>query len=219
MEENYRYGSFFDEDYFERGIETGKSLYTNYRWMPERSFAEAHDLILGLNIHKDHSILDFGCAKGFLIKALVLLGYDAYGTDISEYAIKNAEQAIKERVFLLDEFFVSTKRFNYGFCKDVLEHCPSDEILEKTLVNMNKLAKKWLLIVPLGDGEEYIIPLYSQDPSHFIKQTLEWWIDRISKYFKVIDRNYQMGKIKEKWFKINPRANLFLILEAKNEEK
>lgn len=219
MEETYRDGSFFDRDYFERGVETGKSLYTDYKWLPERSFAEAHDLVLGLNIHKDHKILDFGCAKGFLVKALVLLGYDAYGTDISEYAIKNADQMIKERVFLLDGSSVGTRRFDYGICKDVLEHCPSDIVLEKTLINMDKLAKKWLLVVPLGDGEEYIIPEYSQDPSHFIKQPPEWWIDKISKYFKIIDQSYQMGKIKEKWFKIHPRANLFLSIESKNEKK
>ena len=35
---------YFNEDYYERGAETGKSLYSHYRWMPELTIPMAHHL-------------------------------------------------------------------------------------------------------------------------------------------------------------------------------
>ena len=46
--------------------------------------------------------LDVGCAKGFLVEALVKLGVDAYGCDISEFAIRNSPPGVRERLFRLD---------------------------------------------------------------------------------------------------------------------
>ena len=45
-------------------------------------------------------ILDIGCAKGFLVKDLVDIGLDAYGLDISEYAIKNSHKDVAGRIHL-----------------------------------------------------------------------------------------------------------------------
>ena len=45
-------------------------------------------------------ILDVGCAKGFLVKDLVDIGLDAYGLDISEYAIKNSHKDVAGRIHL-----------------------------------------------------------------------------------------------------------------------
>src|SRR3990172_11155820 len=41
-------------------------------------------------------VLEIGCAKGFLVKDLRDLGTDAYGLDISEYAIGKAEAKVRE---------------------------------------------------------------------------------------------------------------------------
>ena len=83
----------YDEDYFERGVETGKSLYSNYRWIPELTIPICAELIMQLKIGPEDTILDFGCAKGFIVKALRLLHREAYGVDISEYAIKQARKS------------------------------------------------------------------------------------------------------------------------------
>ena len=77
----------YNRDYYESGIENGISGYRNYRWMPELTIRMAHCLIQDLSIDKSHSVLDYGCAKGFLVKALRLLDIDAFGLDVSEYAI------------------------------------------------------------------------------------------------------------------------------------
>lgn len=51
-------------------------------------------------LKKKAKILDIGCAKGFLVKDLIDLGFDAYGLDISEYAIKNSHEDVVGRIHL-----------------------------------------------------------------------------------------------------------------------
>ena len=74
----------YDEDYFERGIESGKSLYTNYRWIPELTIPMCSFLNEQLGIGQSENVLDFGCAKGFIVKAMRLLGRNAYGVDLNQ---------------------------------------------------------------------------------------------------------------------------------------
>jgi len=68
----------FNEDYYERGVELGISGYSNYRWMPELTIPMCHEMINILNIKDDETILDFGCAKGYVVKGFRLLHKIAY---------------------------------------------------------------------------------------------------------------------------------------------
>ena len=65
--------NLFDENYFERGVETQTSLYQNYRWMPEQTIPMVMTIIDYLKIQRGATVLDFGCAKGFVVKAFRLL--------------------------------------------------------------------------------------------------------------------------------------------------
>ena len=44
MKTLFKPGQYFDEDYYERGAETGKSLYSHYRWMPELTIPMCHHI-------------------------------------------------------------------------------------------------------------------------------------------------------------------------------
>lgn len=90
--------NLYDEDYYERGIENGVSCYTNYRWLPELTIPMAATMIEYLGIDMGDRILDFGCAKGYLVKAFRLLHREAYGFDISDYARENAHDDIRKYV-------------------------------------------------------------------------------------------------------------------------
>ena len=85
----------FDEDYFLRGRQTGKSLYVDYRWLPELTVPMVSAIVSHLGIEPDHTILDYGCARGYVVKAFRQLGYKAFGVDISEWAIRNADEETK----------------------------------------------------------------------------------------------------------------------------
>ena len=83
----------YDENYFERGLQLGISGYTSYSWMPELTLKMAEFLAEDLNL-RNKTALDFGCAKGYLVKALRIYGIEAYGYDASEYAISQAPKEI-----------------------------------------------------------------------------------------------------------------------------
>ena len=85
---------YFNEDYYERGAETGKSLYSHYRWMPELTIPMAHHIAKYMDLHESEKVLDFGCAKGFTVKALRLLGYKAFGVDVSQYAFDEMDAKV-----------------------------------------------------------------------------------------------------------------------------
>ena len=85
----------YDADYFERGVRTQKSGYQNYSWLPELTLKMAHHLVTQLPLEECQKVLDFGCAKGFLVKALRILDIEAYGVDISRYAIDCVDPEVR----------------------------------------------------------------------------------------------------------------------------
>lgn len=85
----------FDKDYFDgKRIFGYGGYYYDGRWK-----SVARDFIKYYKLKNGDKVLDVGCAKGFLVKDFVDKKIDAYGIDISHYAIKNAHQEIKSRVF------------------------------------------------------------------------------------------------------------------------
>lgn len=84
----------YGKEYFDGDRSFGYGGYKyDGRWVPvAKDIADYYGLIKGSRI------LDVGCAKGFLVKDLVDLGLEAYGIDISKYAIDNAHKDIKNRL-------------------------------------------------------------------------------------------------------------------------
>lgn len=60
----------------------------------------AKDIIKRYKLKKGDRVLDIGCAKGFLVKDLIDLGIDAYGIDISEYALQNCHPEVVGKLHL-----------------------------------------------------------------------------------------------------------------------
>ena len=84
----------FGQMYFDGPREYGYGGYKyDGRWK-----TVAKDIISHFNLKKGDKLLDVGCAKGFLVKDLLELGIDAYGIDVSEYAILNCEPEVIGRL-------------------------------------------------------------------------------------------------------------------------
>lgn len=200
--------SKFDRDYFENGIETGVSAYENYRWMPERSLREAMSIIKNVNFN---SVLDFGCAKGFLVKALRMLGKEAYGIDISDYAIKTAESNVREYVSTRTLASFKESEFDLVVSKDTLEHVAIQD-LTKILSEIRRIAKQILIAVPLGENGKYRIREYELDRTHIIRENEDFWITSlISAGFSIDYCDYKLGYLKRNWTSQNEYGNMFLI--------
>lgn len=84
----------FGRDYFDGNRAYG---YGGYKY-DGRWATVAKDIIKTFKLKKNSMILDIGCAKGFLVKEFVNLGMDAYGIDISEYALKKAVKEVSPRL-------------------------------------------------------------------------------------------------------------------------
>lgn len=182
--------SVFDADYYENGPATGKSLYVSYRWLPELTIPFARRIADFLGMDEDDTVCDFGCARGYLVKAFKHLGYRAFGFDVSDWAISNADQEISNRVWLIragtsgvNNFEASAKKFDYLIAKDVLEHIPDDELDRTITTLMNKARKAVFAVVPLSpkDGEPYVVPEYEADVTHCQRRTLGWWVKALTR--------------------------------------
>ncbi len=86
----------YGRDYFDGSRDVGYGGYRyDGRWQPV-----ARDIIAHYGLKPGDRLLDIGCAKGFLVKDLVAAGIDAYGVDISEYAIMHGEPEVVGRLHL-----------------------------------------------------------------------------------------------------------------------
>lgn len=171
----------YDSDYFLRGKETGKSLYSNYRWLPELTVPMAQRIVSHCDIELDQDILDFGCARGYLVKALRHLGHDAIGYDISKWALDNAD--LEVRHLLGSHWPVS--EIDWIIAKDVLEHIE--------LVNIGRLLRQFaetarrgvFVVVPLskGLGQRYVVEEYEADVTHRLRWPLSQWVEEFHDAF------------------------------------
>lgn len=207
--------SLFDEDYYERGEETGRSLYTNYRWLPELTIPMASYLVRQLPIDHSQTVLDFGCAKGYLVLALRMLGYQAYGVDISKYAIEHCPKEVEPYVRVITPnnslLLPDGSLYNWVLAKDVLEHVPYEDI-DHVLRLIRGAGKKLFTVIPLAMKGRYIVPLYENDVTHFIREDMDWWIERFRRAgFKHRRSSYHIPYFKEnyRWWE---RGNGFFVL-------
>ena len=84
--------SQFDYHYFDGDRCFGYGGYTyDGRWK-----IVAQKICTYYGITRGSRVLDVGCAKGFLVKDLRDLGIDAYGVDISKYAIEHCHPEVQE---------------------------------------------------------------------------------------------------------------------------
>ena len=108
----------YDEDYWDGERKYGYGGYHyDGRWQ-----AVAERLIAHYELDKSAKVLDVGCGKGFLVKDLVAAKtpIDAYGIDISDYAIQCSPKEIvgrlqrgsAERLPFPDSFFDLVVSFN-----------------------------------------------------------------------------------------------------------
>ncbi len=202
----------FNEDYFQNGIKTGVSLYDRYRWMPELSMSMCMSMIDYLGIKREDKVLDYGCSRGYLVKAMRLLHRLAYGTDISQYAIDNCDDDVIDYLRLIvdkDGSIPFDMPFDFGISKDTLEHVPHEHI-DFVFEQLSKHCKTLFIVVPLGENGEYRIPQYELDSTHKIREDDQWWAKKMEQFFTDLLVTDHVPGIKGNWYDVNPKGNACL---------
>ncbi len=115
-------------------------------WRPPEAFPHFLDVT---GAQPGRRMLDVGCGTGFLLKAAVARGLDAFGVDISEEAVRLARQAEPKADIRLtsgERLPFDAGAFDYVFCLGALEHFID---MKKGMMEMVRVARAdaWFCIV------------------------------------------------------------------------
>jgi hypothetical protein len=125
------------------------------------------------------NILDLGAGLGLYGYVANYLEKDYLGIEKSEYAVQNACAKIIQGD--ITKGIAIPDSFDLILVLDVLEHLSYDE-LDFALRIISKLGKDYIFSLPYLED-----PNLNADPTHKIKETKEWWINKLSQYFKIED--------------------------------
>jgi SAM-dependent methyltransferase len=127
------------------------------------------------------TVLDVGCAKGFLVEALRQRGVEAWGIDISDYAIGEVPEALQSFCAVsgaheeLPPGFPA--QYDLVTCIEVLEHVP-DEHLKHAIANLSRWADRVLFSSSPDDYAEV---------THLNVHPSEYWVSRLASHGCVRD--------------------------------
>ncbi len=153
-------------------INYGPSYYLNY-WggggpyeRNERWLAFFGDVADGI-IRDFHpvSVLDAGCAMGFLVEELRKRGVKAWGIDVSDYAISEVHESIRDYCSVGSLTEPLTRRYDLITCIEVIEHIPAAET-GKAIASLCQASDRILLSSTPHDYGE---------PTHLNVQQPEDW--------------------------------------------
>lgn len=172
----------FGEQYFET-MDGGDGYLDSTMW---EDLAHTVKEVFAIHDKRDHSgeihAIDIGCAKGYLVRHLRRRGFDAWGEDISEYAIGNAPDDTREFLRLydltsLDPSFFGTEAFNLALCFETMEHIPEPNV-DQALTNIfNMLEPGAQVLFTICTDKQ---PGWDSDPTHVTIRSREWWDARLT---------------------------------------
>jgi hypothetical protein len=141
-----------------------------------------------------------------------MLGHEAFGVDISDWAITNADEDVKQYVGLTAVFRGNLERkFDWIIAKDVLEHVPYASHTIREL--MNCATRGMFAVVPLSmfDGNPYIIKEYEKDVTHIQRCKLLTWVEMFLQPGWRVEAAYRVLGVKDNWYKLGwERGNGFI---------
>ena len=198
-------------DYFENGKRAGLSNYIGYNWQSHGSLAHAQSSWL-YPYFIPKTVLDVGCAKGLAVSLWrTMANIDAYGVDISEYAISQNPKMKKKYLKVCD---IATEKlpfddnyFDLVTCFETMEHIPEKEV-DFTFLEIHRVMK-------LSGHGVFSIALpesvfNEKDIGHITLRQNDFWKEKLCKYFIIEDGH----PILENPFIKSIGWNLFIVMKT-----
>lgn len=166
-------GQLFDDYYFAHGCNT--PYRRDEGWLAQ--FGRIADAIV--REIEPQTVLDVGCAIGLLVETLRQRGVEAYGVDVSEYAIEQVHPAVREycRVGGATEPF--GRHYDLVTCIEVLEHMAPEQA-QPAIANICAHTDRVLFSSSPFDYAEV---------THFNVQPPEYWAQLFAQqsFFRDVD--------------------------------
>lgn len=156
--------------------------YGGYRYMEGRWEKVARAMAEHYGIKAGDRILDVGCGKGFLMFdwGKVVPGVEVWGIDISEYAVQNAKEEVRDRIRVgnATELPWPDKHFDLVYSLNTLHNLHNYE-LEKALREIERVGRrhKYICVESYRNDEEKTNLLYWQVTCEAFNspEAWEWW--------------------------------------------
>jgi len=165
----------YEKDYFT------KTGYEGYRDYPINTI-RVEKII---SITNPESVVDLGCAYGYIVRRLREKGIHAVGMDISHWC---EEQQVIPGYFVRHDMRdtpwpFQDKEFDVAYCEGVLEHV-EDEYVEAIMTELERVSNKRLLALTF-DWHVKVKPYSSESnlaPGHVNLHNHNWWFSKMPKH-------------------------------------
>ena len=182
------YGSYYYDHYsgeqYRRGVEKWETFFGSF----------ADHLVREIG---PRTVLDAGCAKGFLVEALRDRGVEAFGLDFSEYAIANVRDDIRPYCWagsLTDEL---PRTYDLIVCVEVLEHLEGDDA-EVAIANLCAHTEDVVFSSTPNDYGE---------ATHVNLHPASWWAERFAQHRFFRDTGYDASFVASWALRLRKRSD------------
>jgi len=131
------------------------------------------------------SVLDAGCAKGFLVEGFHSAGVEAWGRDISEYAIQNVHPSIKDYCAVGSIADPLPQKYDLIISIEVIEHMPLEESI-RAIENLCKHTDNILISSSPYDFKEV---------THINVHPPDFWVRQFARFGFYHDLDYDASYI------------------------
>ena len=160
----------YEKDFFDAGRKE-PGVFESYSC--EHFYPEFKDLATRIKeLFNPASVLDVGCAKGFLVLAFAEMGIDAYGVDTSDYAISSAPLEIRPYLYQVDlnkdTLPFEAEKFDFVTFLGTIEYLYDHKL---AIQEVNRILRR--------GGRLYLTTIYERNPKDKIRiniQSKAFWI-------------------------------------------
>lgn len=150
------------------------------------------------------SLLDIGCANGYLMEEAKQIGFNVYGIDVSDFAVEIAKKRFGNRVkcVSLAKFKGGSIRYDAAVMFDVFEHLQNPRENLKRLSGI--LANNGLLAIRTGDQGSLMAKIFGHR-WHFYNPPQHLFFMKLSHIkFLLEEAGFICKKVKRigKWFEL-----------------
>lgn len=170
--------SFYDRHYFDSCKDANKESGYAAGYGDKEDFHEM--TCVARDTLQAKRVLEAGCAKGYQVRALRQAGVEAWGFDLSAYAIQTAPEDTRPwlKVGSCQSMDYEDSFFDLVLILETLEHVPPPE-LDMIMEEVRRVASRWVLATMPCDGFSHFGPGHAWSgegpPPPFFDARIDLW--------------------------------------------